>query len=57
VPLPRDLLLPALNQGRVDLVAAMLIVTPERQKLVDFTNPTRTSVNEILVTGPGAPAV
>ena len=32
-------------------------MTPERQKLVDFTNPTRKDVNEIVVTGPGAPAI
>jgi membrane-bound lytic murein transglycosylase MltF len=57
VPMPRDLLLPALVDGKVDLVAAMLTVTPERQKLVDFTRPTRTGVREIVVTGPGVPAV
>ena len=47
VPLPRDMLLPGLVEGKVDLVAAQLTVTPERQKLVDFTNPTRTSVDEM----------
>ena len=36
---------------------AQLTVTPERQELVDFTNPTRTNVNEVVVTGPGAPAI
>jgi membrane-bound lytic murein transglycosylase MltF len=36
---------------------AQLTVTPERQALVDFTNPTRENVNEIVVTGPGAPAI
>jgi len=57
LPLPRDMLLPALNEGRVDMVGAQLTVTPERQKLVDFTNPTRTGVNEVVVTGPGSPAI
>jgi membrane-bound lytic murein transglycosylase MltF len=57
VPLPRDQMIPALTSGKVDLLAATLTVTPERQKLVDFTNPTRTGVNEIVVTGPGGPAV
>jgi membrane-bound lytic murein transglycosylase MltF len=57
LPLPRDMLLPALNEGRVDMVAAQLTVTPERQRLVDFTNPTRTGVNEVVVTGPATPAV
>jgi len=57
LPMPRDALLPALQQGKLDLVAAQLTVTPERQKLVDFTNPTRTNVNEVVVTGPGGPAI
>lgn len=57
VPLPREALLPALIDGRVDLVAAQVTVTPERQKVVDFTTPTRTNINEIVVTGPGAPAI
>ena len=57
VPLPRDQLLPALVDGKVDLVIAQLTVTPERQQLVDFTKPTREGVNEIVVTGPGAPAI
>jgi ABC-type amino acid transport substrate-binding protein len=57
VPLPRDQLLPALVSGKVDMVVAQLTVTPERQKLVDFTNPTRKNVDEIVVTGPGAPVI
>jgi membrane-bound lytic murein transglycosylase MltF len=57
IPLPRDQLLPALTNGRVDMVIAQLTVTPERQKLVDFTDPTRKDVNEVVVTGPGAPPI
>ena len=57
VPLPRDRLLPALVDGKVDMVIAQLTVTPERQALVDCTNPTRRDVNEIVVTGPGAPPI
>ena len=37
--------MPALTDGKVDLIAAQLTVTPERQKLVDFSNPTRTDVS------------
>lgn len=55
LPMPRDALLPALRAGKVDLVAAQLTITPERQKLVDFTDPTRTGVKEVVVTGPGSP--
>ncbi len=57
VPLPRDLLAPALTEGKVDLVAAQVTVRPEVQALVDFTNPTRTNVSEVVVTGPAAPAI
>lgn len=57
LPMPRDVLLPALNAGQVDIVIAQLTVTPARLKLVDFSNPSRRNINEIVVTGPGAPAV
>ena len=57
VPLPRDLLASALTQGKVDLVAAQITIRPELQALVDFTNPTRTNVSEVVVTGPRAPAI
>lgn len=57
VPLPRDRLLPALVDGEVDMVIAQLTVTPERQLMVDFTNPTRQGIDEIVVTGPGAPVI
>jgi membrane-bound lytic murein transglycosylase MltF len=43
--------------GKVDVVLMPLTVTPERQQLVDFTNPTRTGVDEVVVTGPGAPPI
>jgi membrane-bound lytic murein transglycosylase MltF len=57
VPLRRDLLLPALIDGKVDVVAAILTVTPERRTLVDFSNPTARNVNEIVVTGSAGPAI
>ena len=55
VPLSRDQLYPALSSGAVDMVAAMVTVTPEREKVVAFSIPTRTNVKEVVVTGPGAP--
>jgi membrane-bound lytic murein transglycosylase MltF len=54
IPLPRARLLSALTEGVVDMVAARLTITPERAAVVDFTDPTRTNVNEIVVTGPGS---
>ena len=56
-PLPREMLLPALIDGKVDLVAAQVPVTPELEKHVVFSDPTRMNVNQILVTGPGAPEI
>ena len=57
LPMPRDQLQPALLDGKVDMIAAMLTVTPEREKLVAFSEPTRTGVSEVVVTGPGAPPI
>ena len=54
VAVARDELIPALLEGRGDLAAANLTITPERLKQVDFTNPTGKNVSEIVVTGPGA---
>jgi len=56
-PLPREMLLPALVDGKVDMVAAQVPVTPELQQYVDFSDPTRMNVKQILVTGPGAPTI
>jgi ABC-type amino acid transport substrate-binding protein len=55
--MPHDALLPALAAGKLDIVVAQLTDTPERRKLVDFRNPTRRNVNEVVVTGPGSPAI
>jgi membrane-bound lytic murein transglycosylase MltF len=57
LPMPRDKLLPALAAGKVDVVVAQFTDTPERRKLVDFSIPTRKNVNEVVVTGPGSPAI
>ena len=52
VPLARDQLFTALQEGKVDFVAAALTITPERRKLAEFSMPTRTNVSEIVVTAP-----
>ena len=57
VPLPRTMLLQALLDGRIDAVLAQVTITPDKQKLVDFSIPTRKNVSEVVVTGPGAPAI
>jgi membrane-bound lytic murein transglycosylase MltF len=57
VPVSRDELLPALIQGRGDVAAANLTITPERKQWVDFSPPLWSGVSEILVTGPSAPPI
>jgi membrane-bound lytic murein transglycosylase MltF len=55
VPVRRDELLPMLVQGRGDLAAANLTITPERQQQVAFSQPIWTRVREVPVTGRGSP--
>ena len=57
IPVARDQLIPALLAGRGDIVAAGLTITDERRELVDFSIPASKPLNEILVTGPSAPAI
>ena len=57
IPTPRDRLLAALQQGKGDIVAANLTITPERSALADFARPWGSGVKEVLVTGPAAPEV
>jgi membrane-bound lytic murein transglycosylase MltF len=57
IPMTRNQLYPALASGKIDMVAAMVTVRPELEKLVAFSVPTRTNVNEVVVTGPGAPPI
>jgi membrane-bound lytic murein transglycosylase MltF len=57
LPVSHDDLIPALLEGRGDIVAAGTMITDPRKERVDFTNPTRTGVSAIVVTGPGAPPV
>jgi len=57
VPVSRDKLIPALLEGRGDVAVAALTITPERQQLVDFSDPFFRDINEILVTGPASPKI
>jgi membrane-bound lytic murein transglycosylase MltF len=57
IPLRRDQLLPGIAAGKGDIAAANLTITPERQKLVDFTVPGMANVSEVVVTGPASPKV
>jgi membrane-bound lytic murein transglycosylase MltF len=57
VPLSRSELLPALVEGKGDIVMADLTVTPERRAQVDFTEPWINGVDEIVVTSPNGPVI
>ncbi|MBT8038731.1 MAG: lytic transglycosylase F [Xanthomonadales bacterium] len=57
IPVSRDELLPRLISGRGDIAAAGLTITPEREELIDFTNPLTKDISEVLVTGPSAPQI
>ena len=57
VPTSRAELFPALSSGKVDMVAAMVTVSPGRERLVAFSEPTRIDVSQVVVTGPGAPPI
>jgi membrane-bound lytic murein transglycosylase MltF len=57
IPTRRDQLLSALAEGRGDIAASNLTITPERRQIVDFTTPIARNVEEILVTSRDAPAV
>jgi membrane-bound lytic murein transglycosylase MltF len=52
IPVRHDQVLQALVDGKGDLAAANLTVTPEREALVDFSAPLLQGVREVFVTGP-----
>ena len=54
LPVGRDELIPALEQGFGDLIAANLTITPERLEHVAFSVPAARDVREVVVTGPEA---
>ena len=51
IPVSRDDLIPALLEGRGDVAAANLTITPERESLVDFSMPLYRDARELVVTG------
>ncbi len=52
LPVQRDQLFPALANGRGDIAAANLTITPQRRELAAFSAPLLTGVKEIVITGP-----
>ncbi|UCG79128.1 MAG: lytic transglycosylase F [Nitrospirota bacterium] len=50
IPVTRDRLIPALNEGLGDIAAAGLTVTPGRLEEVNFTRPYLSGIDEVVVT-------
>jgi membrane-bound lytic murein transglycosylase MltF len=57
VPVSRNELVPALLDGRGDIIMANMTVTPERRRQVVFTEPWIADVDEIVVTSPDGPEI
>jgi membrane-bound lytic murein transglycosylase MltF len=57
VPVGREGILAALNAGKGDIAASSLTITDAGRKLVDFSIPVYQGVDEVVVSGPGAPAI
>jgi len=52
IPTLRDQLIPSLLNGTGDIAAGNLTITPKRERLIDFSIPYLTEINEIIVTSP-----
>jgi len=57
IPTSRDRLLPMVTAGQADIAAGTLTITPQRLAIVDFSEPFKADVREVLVTGPAAPVI
>ncbi len=55
IPVTRDQLIPALEDGYGDVAAGNLTITSERLDHVDFYNPFISDAREVLVAGPNTP--
>lgn len=54
VPVSRDELIPALAEGRGDIVVADIAITEKDQDLIDFSDSFYDKINEIIITGPSS---
>ena len=57
IPVAPSLLQKYLEEGRGDAIASVVLVTPEREKLVDFTIPLATNTRLVATTNRNAPAI
>ena len=57
IPIARGDMLQAVADGKGDIAACNLTITPERQKLVDFSASIYPHVSQLVVSGPASPVV
>jgi membrane-bound lytic murein transglycosylase MltF len=57
IPVRRDQLIPKLLEGQGDIAASGITITAARDKLIDFSDPIYSNVNEIVVSGPASPVL
>ena len=57
LPMTRDRILPALQEGYGDLAAANLVITESRKEVFDFSIPALNTWKEVVVSGPGGKAI
>jgi len=57
IPTSMGKLAQSLLEGKGDIVATGALVTQQRLEQMDFTNPIRSNVSEVIVTGPGGPEI
>ena len=57
IPIPSGGLLSGLREGRGDIAAGNLTITPERKRIVDFSDPFASGAKEIIVAEKGASAL
>lgn len=57
IPVQRGDLIQGLLDGRGDIAASNIAITAEGSALADYSDPIRENVSNIVVTGPGSPAL
>lgn len=57
IPVSREHILKLLTDGHADMIASGYTITPEREKLIDFSLPTVTGIKDVVVAGPSAPPI
>src|SRR5688500_16972871 len=57
IPVSREDMLKRMTDGRGDIAASNIPITQELRQMVDFSDPVRSEVREIVVTGPTGPPI